>query len=91
MKTSFLVQMTDTYGGEANYCWVKHFLVYAKTRVSAMSMIARETGHTTYKDYDTGHIARYNVRNACICFFINETDEIEAAQVSHVVTLGTKA
>ena len=31
MKHQFFVEMTDTYGGEANYSWVNRFLVTASS------------------------------------------------------------
>ena len=29
MKNHYYIEMTDTFGGEANYCWVNRFIVRA--------------------------------------------------------------
>ncbi len=31
MKNHYFIEMTDTFGGEANYCWVHRFIVSAST------------------------------------------------------------
>jgi hypothetical protein len=76
MKNTYSIEMTDTFGGEANYCWVNRFTVRAKSIQSAMSIIARETGLRTRKAFGDNDFARYNAVGACVCFFVEF--EIEA-------------
>jgi len=83
----FFVEMTDTFGGEANYSWVKCFMVSAKTMRGAISKVTRETGYKARKAYDTGDMARYNVPGACICYFVSYSDGKEAEQYSYVKAL----
>lgn len=70
----YLVEMTDTYGGEANYAWVRRFSVKAKTHLGAMRKVAKETGYNFHKAYGDPDMTRYDANKACICFFVNETD-----------------
>jgi hypothetical protein len=83
----FFVEMTDTFSGEANYGWVKRFMVNAKTMRGAISKVTRETGYKARKAYDTGDMTRYNVPGACICYFVSYSDGKEAEQYSYVKTL----
>jgi len=70
-KGFFFVEMTDTFGGEANYCWVNRFKVKANTVIGAMRKVSAHTGYSgrIHKAYDVADMARYDVRGACICFF----------------------
>jgi len=66
----FNIEITDTFGGEANYCWVERFTVDASSILGAVQKIAREHGAGWRKEYDTGDMARYNLQGACICIFV---------------------
>ncbi len=37
-------EYTDTFGGEANYCWVKRGTIEASTMLGAMRVAKREVG-----------------------------------------------
>lgn len=80
MKNLYFVEMTDTFGGEANYCWVNRFTVKASSIRGAMSVISKETGLYTRKAYGDSESARYNVIGACVCFFIDFADEYNTQQ-----------
>lgn len=77
MKQQFLVEMTDTFGGEANFCWVNRFLVTASTERGAIGKVTRKTG---YHARSVGG-GRYDVRGACICYFIEWVDAAQAAEM----------
>jgi hypothetical protein len=68
----FEAEVTDTFGGEANYCWVRRF--QAKTARGAIARAARETGYRFRKVADYGDSARYNARGACVCAFVTWID-----------------
>lgn len=70
-KSIFYVEVTDTYGGEANYCWVSRFKVHASTFRGAIGKVSREMGYSFRKDFDTGDSVRYNATGACICAFVS--------------------
>jgi len=41
---SYAFEFTDTFGGEANYCWVRRGIVKARTLAGAVRMAKRELG-----------------------------------------------
>ena len=74
MKNQFFVEMTDTYGGEANYSWVNRFLVTASSELGAIRKVTTRTG---YRARSVG-CDRYNVPGACICYFVEWVDADQA-------------
>lgn len=40
----FKFEVTDTFGGEANYCWVRRYTTRATTRAGLMRAIKKATG-----------------------------------------------
>ena len=40
----FYIEMTDTFGGDLNFCWVKRFKVKSSTIRGAISKVSKETG-----------------------------------------------
>ena len=70
MKNRYFVEMTDTFGGEANYCWVNRFIVSASTPRGAMRRVCTRTGD---KVRDVG-CDRWDSRTACICYFVERID-----------------
>jgi hypothetical protein len=78
----FYAEMTDTFGGEPNYCWVHRFKVKASSMRSAIAKVARETGHRFRIDCNYGDMARYNARKATVCVFLTYFDEDQARHYS---------
>ncbi len=70
MKNQFFVEMTDTFGGEANYSWVNRFLVTASSELGAIRKVTTKTG---YRARGVG-CGRYNVPGACVCYFVEWVD-----------------
>lgn len=35
MKNTYFVEVTDTFGGEANYCWVRRYKVSASSKLGS--------------------------------------------------------
>lgn len=73
--STFKIEVTDTYGGEANYCWVRRYKYKAKSMLGAIRMLSREYGGQWRKESDYGDMARYNLKNACICAFVEYAEE----------------
>lgn len=71
MRT-FKLEITDTFGGEANYCWVRRYEYKAKSELGAIQKLAREYGAGWKFDYSTGESSRYNMTGAAVCCFIEE-------------------
>jgi hypothetical protein len=76
----WFVEMTDTYGGEANYCWANRFKVRASTPTGAIRKVAKETGYSgrVHKVMDCGDLIRHDVRRAAICYFTQPWSEYDA-------------
>jgi hypothetical protein len=77
MKHQFFVEMTDTYGGEANYSWVNRFLVTASSELGAIRKVTTRTGHRA-RGVGCG---RYDVPGACICYFVEWVDAEDAQRI----------
>lgn len=76
-KSLYFVEMTDTYGGEANYCWVNRFIVSAASERGAIGMVTRKTG---YHARSVG-CDRYDVPRCHICYFIEWVDSDRADEM----------
>ena len=74
MKNRYIVEMTDTYGGEANYSWVNRFLVSASSERGAIGKVTRRTG---YRARSVG-CGRYDVPRCAICCFVEWVDADQA-------------
>ena len=71
-KNIYFVEVTDTFGGEANYSWVHRFKVHANTERGAMRKLSNRLayGGGVCKDMDTGDMQRWVWRKACVCAFV---------------------
>ena len=85
---TYFVEVTDTFGGEANYCWVKRYLVESVSIQGAMQKVSKESGYN-WRIVDKGEVSRYNAKSACICAFIEWCDSPLQVkqQYSNIVTL----
>lgn len=48
VKGKFEIEVTDTFGGEANYCWVKRGTTRAQTRKGILAAVKRVAGWTDW-------------------------------------------
>ncbi len=72
----WFVEITDTFGGEANYSWAVRYKVQAKTARGAILKVNRDYGpYRLIKAYDTGETTRHNARGSCIAFFTSAWDD----------------
>ena len=71
------IEMTDTFGGEANYCWVRRATIEAPATATSQMLVRRAkralgiTGR--HKICDFGDLIRLDLAGACICIFITPT------------------
>ena len=70
MKTLFFVEITDTYGGEANYSWVTRHIIKAKTVRGAVCALSRRSGIS----WHSVGCERYDSKSGATCAFIREYD-----------------
>lgn len=89
MKTleTYHIEVTDTYGGDANYSWRKQWLVKASSPLGAINKLAKSEGSGWRKDWDTGDTVRYNLKGACVCAFVMYLDESAISSFNGVKTL----
>lgn len=77
MKKAFYIEVTDTFGDEANYSWVTRFKVHAKSELGAIRKVSREMGLRFRKDYEMFEMTKYKALNACICAFLTDYEDEE--------------
>ena len=70
--TTYNVEVTDTFGGEANYCWVHRYSVRASTFTGAIRKVARAEGWRFRCSGDFGDERQYDARGACVRAFVND-------------------
>lgn len=73
----YYVEFTDTFGGEANYCWIRRYKVKAASMRGAILKAARDMGYSgrIRKTGDFGDMVRHDVRGAAVCAFTQWFDE----------------
>ena len=69
MKTLYFIEVTDTFGGEANYSWVTRHVIKAKSLKGAVKAFSRRSGISWRSDG-----FRYLSKYGATCFFIEEFD-----------------
>lgn len=75
-KLLFNVEVTDTFGDEANYCWVRRFTVKASSDQGAMRIVQRRMGlGSVTQTWDCGDHSRFDVKGAAICAFVTVAEE----------------
>ena len=86
-KALFFVELTDTFGGEANYSWVTRRLVRASTVMGAARKFAQHAGLSVHKTGDYGDSARYDSASGATCMFVNYADGDAAERFTGVETI----
>jgi len=61
---TFYFEMTDTFGGELNYCWLTRFAINAKNLKGALIKLSKETG---YNFRNNG--LHYKAKHACVAAY----------------------
>ena len=79
MKHTYFIEMTDTFGGEANYCWVNRFIVSASTPRGAMRRVCARTGDSVQCVDRYSEQQRWNSTRGCVCYFVKWVDPAEVA------------
>ncbi len=74
----FYVEITDTFGGEANYSWITRHKVSAKSELGAIQKISRDSGISWRRDFAN----RYNSKSGATCLFIDEWDDGQHSRYS---------
>ena len=85
-KSIFFIEVTDTYGGEANYCWVHRFKVHASSFKGAIRKVSREMGLSARINGNYGDMARYDFKGTAICAFVMPYED-QAEHYSNVKSI----
>jgi hypothetical protein len=75
MTTYFYIEVTDTFGGDANYSWVTRHKVRAKSVRGAIVKLNRDCGLRFRKSQDFGDVVRYDSASGASCAFVESWDE----------------
>lgn len=70
----FYVELTDVYGGEANYSWVTRHVIRGRTMRGAIQRFSRMSGLNWHRVADYGDQKRYDSDSGATCFFIEQFD-----------------
>ena len=70
----FTIEVTDTFAGEANYCWVRRYQTKASTMRGAMRKLANHYGGYWKAAWSDTYSARYDMKGAAICAFVEFYD-----------------
>ena len=66
----FYIEVTDTFGGEANYSWVTRHVIRAKSERGAIAALARRSGLNWRFDG-----TKYLSKSGATCAFIDMYDK----------------
>ena len=75
-KERFYFYLTDTFGGETNYCWIRRYFVDAASLHGALCIVSRELGYNFTLVYD----GLYHAKNACIALLLESWETIDYMQ-----------
>jgi hypothetical protein len=70
MTKHYFVEVTDTFGGEANYSWVTRHKIKASSSRGALIKLNRDSG----LGFRSAGCDRYDSHSGATCAFINEWD-----------------
>lgn len=71
--STYSVEFTDTFGGEANYCWVDRFTVEATNIKQAITKAKQHRYCAPIPKHslsDYGDSVRIDIKGKCVCAFI---------------------
>ena len=83
----YFVEITDTFGGEANYCWVKRYKVAASSFNGAIRKVSKDSFYRFRCEYDTGDMVKYKDRVGGVCAFVEEYNELCHGSYSWLIKL----
>lgn len=87
INNEFYCELTDTFGGEANYSWVTRFKVRASTMRGAMLKVGRVTGLNFRCVMDSSDKRRYDSKSGATCLFVEWFDESYHGQYGHIESI----
>jgi hypothetical protein len=73
----YFIEVTDTFGGEANYSWATRHVIRARTDRGAVNRFSRMSG---MKWHRVGN-ERYDSQSGATCYFLSEYDPDQHAEL----------
>jgi len=76
--SQYKIEFTDTYGGEANYCWVDRYIVEAESLKQAMTKAKQERYYSPlprHRTSDYGDMIRIDMLDSPVCAFCEYYEE----------------
>lgn len=72
----YLVEVTDTYGGEANYSWVRRLIVSGcSTPMGAARKVAKRDGNRIRKESEYCDVSSFDVVGSCVRYIVFDENE----------------
>lgn len=71
----FCIEVTDTFGGEANYSWVTRHVIKGNTERGAINRFSRMSGINWHCVGNYGDQKRYDSNSGATCYFIEDYSE----------------
>ena len=86
MKTErfFFAEVTDVYGGEANYSWVTWHKVRTSTMRGAVNRVSRDSGMRWHCVDNYGDQKRYDSASGATCLFVSDWSDEDHGELFHV-------
>ena len=81
MKHKYFIEMTDTFGGEANYCWVNRFIVSASSPRGAMRKVCARTGGKVRCEDRYNEPQTWDSVIGCIRYFVEWIDDARIVEM----------
>ena len=81
MKNRYFIEMTDTFGGEANYCWVNRFIVSASSHRGAMRRVCARTGDMVRCEDRYNEPQTWDSVIGCIRYFVEWIDDEQVKEL----------
>ena len=72
---TYKIEITDTFGGEANYSWVTRHEIKAKSMLGAVQKLSRLSGLHWRMVGGYGDMRRYDSKSGATCAFIELAGE----------------
>ena len=79
-KQAYYIEVTDTFSGECNYCWLRRYAVQATSERGAMRVVGQ------YEGFNVRHDGwKWNFKGACIASYV--VDDVMPDEVVRYVKL----
>ena len=79
-KQTYYIEVTDTFGDECNYCWIRRYAVKATNERGAMRVVGKHEGFYLRND---GY--KWNFVGACIAAYV--VDEVMQEDICRYIKI----